>query len=92
MPSGESLDLAVLEAIEACGGAATNREISEYVASNLALSAEQISAPHGEFGEGGRTELEYRLAWARTRLRGKGKIFNESKGTWANAPLSERGR
>lgn len=39
-----------------------------------------VSIPHGNSG---RTELEYRLAWARTGLRRAGLVENSARGVWS---------
>jgi len=83
LPPAPKLMPHVMKAIEAKGGVATNQEIEEAVAAALGLSPEEASRPHGELGESGRTELGYRVAWARTRLKRDGKIINRSKGVWA---------
>jgi len=43
--------------------------------------------PHGTTG---RTELEYRSAWARTYLRKAGLIENSERGIWALTPLGSQ--
>ena len=85
LPTASQLASFVLRALEALGGEASNQKIEEFVASDMKLTPEQAAAPHGEFREGGRTELGYRIAWARTKLRREGKIVNKSKGIWALA-------
>lgn len=38
-------------------------------------------------GDGPRTELEYRLAWARTYLKGMGALNNSERGVWSTTEL-----
>jgi restriction system protein len=83
VPPATKLMPLVMKAIEGNGGVATNQEIEKAVAAALELTPEEASMPHGELGEGSRTELGYRVAWARTRLKREGKIVNRSKGVWA---------
>lgn len=66
----------MLETIKELGGSATISEITESVAKRLGLSEEQQAIPRGQ----GRTELEYRLAWARTKLKLVGALHNSSTG------------
>ena len=40
-------------------------------------------------GDGPRTEIEYRLAWARTHLKGMGALNNSERGVWST---TEAGR
>lgn len=50
----------------------------------MGLPQEIADIPHGSTG---RTELEYRSAWARTYLRKVGLIDNSERGIWALTPL-----
>ena len=83
LPTAANLTQPVLKALSALGGVASNEQIEELVAADLGLSREESSRLHGESGKGRRTELGYRIAWARTRLRREGKIVNRAKGMWA---------
>jgi restriction system protein len=69
------------------GGSATIRELDEKVIQQERFGEDVESLPHGE--DGRQTELEYRLAWARTYLRGIGAITNSARGVWS---VTERGR
>src|SRR5207249_4756187 len=40
-------------------------------------------------GGGPQTEIEYRLAWSRTQLKGMGLLENSARGVWS---VTERGR
>ena len=75
----------VLRAIESRGGVAINEEIAAFVIRELGLSPQQASEPHDKVLGKGRTELEYRIAWARTRLRQQGKITIRSGKVWGLA-------
>ena len=79
LPSAQALALPVLEAVKQLGGSATISEVTEAVATNLRLSDELQAIPRGQ----GRTELEYRLAWARTRLKLGGLLANSRAGVWS---------
>ena len=69
-----------LEALRTLGGSGSTNEITEKVISQLNLTEEETKKVHGE---GPRTVLEYRLAWARTLLKRYGHIDNSSHGIWA---------
>jgi restriction system protein len=51
------------------------------------ISEEQQAVPHGENGR--MSEVEYRLHWARTHLKGIGALENSARGVWA---VTDRGR
>ena len=74
-----------LEGIRALGGSGSNREIRNKVIELLALADEAINAPHGGKSQS-RSELEYRLAWARTKLKGSGFVENSERGIWSLTP------
>jgi len=92
LPTAVRLAPLVLRALEELGGVASNDQIEKFVVTHLRLTHEQASTPHGLPGESGRTELGYRIAWARTKLRREGKIVNRSKGVWALARLADERR
>jgi len=83
LPTAADLTQPVLKVLSALGGVASNQQIEELVAAELGLDPEEASKPHRKSAKGGRTELGYRIAWARTRLRRDGKIVNRSKGVWS---------
>lgn len=63
------------------GGSATVDEICEKVIELLELPDEIVDEPHrGNASQ--QTELEYQLAWARTRLKNYGAITNSKRGVW----------
>ena len=67
------------------GGSATIDEIRDKVISILNLSDEIVDEPHkGSASQ--TTELEYQLAWARTRLKNYGAIANSKRGVWMITP------
>jgi restriction system protein len=69
----------VLRALHELGGEGSNADIAARVADLMGLDAEQRAIPHGQDG---RSEMEYRVAWARTRLSKTGKIERCGRGTW----------
>lgn len=78
----------VLQALKALGGSGTIEEIDAKVSDLVDLSDEQLEVIHNP-ERGSQTEVEYRLAWARTYLKRYGLIDNSSRGVWA---LTTRGR
>jgi restriction system protein len=58
----------------------------ERIVANMKLSEEVLSVPHGD---GTTSEVEYRLAWARTYLKKVGAVDNSERGIWA---LTSKGR
>ena len=75
-----------LTALHALGSSALNREINNQVIEDMGLSSAITQIPHGR---GYDTELEYRLAWARTYLKKYGLIDNSERSVWS---LTARGR
>jgi len=82
LPKYDSLFNPSLEAIKKLGGSASISELNEEVAKSLHLTDEEISQPHDER----RTELQYRLAWARTYLKAYGLLDNSERGVWVLTP------
>lgn len=67
------------------GGSATIDEIRDNVIKRLNLSDSIVDEPHnGRASQ--QTELEYQLAWARTRLKNYGAINNSTRGVWMITP------
>jgi restriction system protein len=60
VPPARTLYLPTLRALGDLGGSGTIQEIVERVIENEGYDEETQALPHGT---GGRTELEYRLAW-----------------------------
>lgn len=79
MPTSAELESAVVKALESKGGSSTNSEIYQWVISNLNISPSQQEIMRS----GNRSEIEYRLAWARTRASKKGLIHRNGPSSWA---------
>jgi restriction system protein len=69
-----------LDAISERGGSASIGEIVETVIRRLGFSEAQQAVLHND---GPETEIGYRLAWARTYLKGMGLLTNSARGIWA---------
>ncbi len=80
VPSYDALINPTLKAMKTLGGSGKNDEIYNEVLKYLALPDSVIDIPHGN---GSQSELEYRLAWARTYLKKSGIIENSSRGVWS---------
>lgn len=68
-----------LQTAKALGGSASIAELDAAVIEAEGFSTEQQEVLHGD---GPQTELQYRLAWARTYLKGMGLITNSKRGVW----------
>ncbi len=80
----------VLTVVEELGGSGTNQEIAEGVIQCLKLSDDVVSHLHNP-DKSSQTEIEYRLAWARTYLKNYGLLENSEKGVWAFSDKYKRG-
>lgn len=79
-----------LKVLEDLGGSGTNEEITDGVIQLLNLPEEATSHPHNP-EKSSQTELEYRLAWARTYLKKYGLIDNSERGVWSFTDKYKRG-
>jgi len=75
-----------VQAVIELGGSGVIEEIDSAVIDRTGLSEEARAVLHGD-GPG--TEIEYRLAWARTYLKGMGLLSNTRRGVWS---VTDRGR
>jgi restriction system protein len=84
VPTFDELIDPTLQALKRLGGSGSIDEIVLEIVKLLGLPPEVAEVPHGTSG---RTELEYRSAWARTYLRNAGFIENSERGVWALTPM-----
>jgi len=75
----------VIQTLKDLGGSGSIEEIDEKVVQLLGLPEDVASQPHNP-EKSSATELQYRLAWARTYLKKFGLIANSSRGVWAIVP------
>jgi restriction system protein len=87
LPSYSELLWPTLEAVRRLGHTATIMEIDDVVTEYEDLTNEELAVLHGD---GPRSEIEYRLAWARTYLKGMGALDNPTRGVWATTDLGRR--
>lgn len=85
VPTYDELNWPALEALRHLGGSASIAEHLAQVVQDCEVPEEIADIPHGNSG---RSELEYRLAWARTALRRCGYVENSARGVWS---LTEAG-
>lgn len=69
--------------MQGLGRSASIQEMDDAVVSRLHLSDADASQAHGDRG----TEIEYRLAWARTYLKAVGLLENSGRGVWSLTPV-----
>ena len=69
-----------LQAVAELGGSASIGEIAEAVIKRQGFSDAQQAVLHNN---GPETEIGYRLAWARSYLKGMGLLTNSARGIWA---------
>jgi len=85
LPKYNELLNPLLKALHDLGGSGTIEEISSRVSELLDLPEDVLNIPHDP-NRGSQTELEYRLAWARTYLKKYGLIDNSERGVWLVVP------
>ena len=71
-------------ALKDLGGSGKNDEINEKAAELLGLSDEVLEIPH--LNSTSLSEVNYRLAWARTLLKKFGAISNSARSVWTINP------
>jgi restriction system protein len=82
VPRREEMYNPLLQALRELGGSGTIDEIAEEVITILKVPDEVASILHDP-DNSNETELEYRLAWARTYLKNFGMLERSGRGVWA---------
>ena len=85
LPKYNELLNPLLQALHDLGGSGTIEEISSKVSELIDLPEDVLNILHDP-DKGSRTEVEYRLAWARTYLKKYGLIDNSDRGVWLIVP------
>jgi len=75
-----------LQAIKALGDSGSKQEIEDKAIEIAGYTEAQQGALHGE---GPQTEIQYRMAWARTYLKLVGALNNSSRGVWEITDLGQ---
>jgi restriction system protein len=86
VPKFNELMWPTLCAIQALGGSGSIQEIYDKVLERAKFNRDQLAVLHKN---GPETEIWYRLAWARTYLKGVGALENSTRGVWS---ITEVGR
>ncbi len=81
IPTYDQLIMPTLKALIELGGSGSIEEINEKVYEIAHLPEEILEIPHNDTSV--QSEVDYRLAWARTYLKKYGLIDNSSRGIWA---------
>ena len=89
LPQYHALFKPTLDALRALGGSGSVDEIAEKVLDSLDVSKGALERLHNP-DQGNQTEIEYRLAWARTYLKKCGFINNSTRGIWVLTEKAER--
>lgn len=85
MPKYHELMNPLLKSLHELGGSGSIEEISEKVSELSGLTEEILNIPHNP-EKSSQTEIEYRLAWARTYLKKYGLLENSDRGIWLIVP------
>ncbi len=86
IPKWNEMFSPTIAALKSLGGSGTVQEIVDKVVELEEFSEDQLAVPHGDTAK---TEIEYRLAWARTNLKNLGALENSARGVWS---ITEYGR
>lgn len=78
-----------LQVLRDLGGSGTIQELAEKVPLLMGIPEDLQQLPHYQKDRSNQTEVEYRMAWARTYLKRTGFIENSDRGVWA---LTTQGR
>lgn len=81
IPEYSKLVEVTFSALKSLGGSGNNNEINEKAIDILNLSDEICSIPH--LNSSSLSEINYRLAWARTLLKNYGAIENSARSVWS---------
>lgn len=84
IPTQMELTWPVINALRTLGGSGSIEEIDSQVIADEQIDEETQTVVHNG---GPRTEIQYRLAWARTYLKNPGFVVNSSRGVWALTEL-----
>ncbi len=89
-PQYHEMLIPTIHALDELGGSGTIHEIAERVIQLLKLPEKVTSQLHNP-EKSSQTEVEYRLAWARTYLKKFGLIENSERGVWSFTDQYQRG-
>ena len=89
LPTFHSLMNPLIQALRLLGGSGSVDEIYEKAVEIENISEDVIAKLH-DAEKSNRTEVAYRLAWARTYLKKFGLLENSSRGVWTLTPKARR--
>ncbi|MBI1255932.1 MAG: restriction endonuclease [Chloroflexi bacterium] len=89
VPTFDKLMNPTIAALKLLGGSGTIEEINAKAIETANLSPAQLEILHDP-EKGGQTEVEYRLAWARTYLKKCDILENSVRGVWALSVLGKQ--
>ena len=78
LPKFQELIPTLVKVLSVAGRPMTNLEIEGAVIEELVIPARLVELIHS----GKRTELQYRLGWARTKAKSDGLILSPARETW----------
>jgi len=78
MPTSSELNTSLLKILTQHPSGLTVREIDQAVIQDLSISSELAK----QIRSGNRTEIQYRLAWCRTKAKKQGLVERMSPNTW----------
>jgi restriction endonuclease Mrr len=78
MPTSSELNSSLLKILAQHSSGLTVREIDQAVIQDLGISSELAN----QIRSGNRTEIQYRMAWCRTKAKKQGLIERMSPNTW----------
>ena len=81
IPEYPKLIVATFKALKELGGSGKNNEINNKAAAILNLDESTLMIPH--LNSSSLSEVDYRLAWARTMLKNYGAIENSKRSVWS---------
>ena len=84
VPNYGELITVTYAALKALGGSGKNDEINKKASEILGLPDDVLEFPH--LNSSSLSEVDYRLAWARTLLKKYGAIVNSARGVWSISP------
>jgi restriction system protein len=88
IPTYDRLMNPVLQALRELGGSGSTDEIYQRVAENLKLPEDILNMPHDP-ETSNQTEVQYRMAWARTYLKKFGLLETPQRGLWSLTKKAE---
>ena len=86
IPKHDDLFNPLLQALHELGSSASVTELEQRVSAILNLTDDEVAVIH----KGNRTQLSYRLAWARTYLKKYGLIDNSERSIWSLTPKGQQ--